>query len=64
MSRREGARVIEIFCHSPESWKELWEMDVFGEGKVKVEASFVEVNRGDFPGSDNLHMMVWTVTRL
>lgn len=26
-----------MFCHSPETWKELWDGQVFEKGTVKVE---------------------------
>ncbi len=55
-----------MFCHSPESWKELWEKEVFGEGKVKVEAFLTEVQRQDLPDMiiDKRYIMVWSATRL
>lgn len=28
----------KMFCHSPESWKELWDGQVFVKGTVKVTA--------------------------
>ncbi|THG92561.1 hypothetical protein EW026_g8377, partial [Hermanssonia centrifuga] len=66
LNLRGSARVVEMFCHSPESWKELWEKEVFGEGKVKVEAFLTEVQRQDLPDMiiDKRYIMVWSATRL
>lgn len=63
-----------MFCHSPESWRELWE-DVFGrdeEGKVrvKVEARLEEVVRDEYKREVEemrdlrFYFMEWCVTRL
>lgn len=63
-----------MFCHSPESWRELWE-DVFGrdeEGKVrvKVEARLEEVVRDEYKREVEemrdlrFYFMDWCVTRL
>ncbi|KAJ4472960.1 hypothetical protein J3R30DRAFT_3659345 [Lentinula aciculospora] len=44
----------EIFCHSPDSWKRLW------EGKLAVTVFF-----DMYPGNrDPFHVMEWSVTRL
>jgi len=69
----------QMFCHSPESWKELWDEEVFKKGKVKVEvvlraaqdifqmegSKWVEAaQRAELPGTTNYQMLVWSVTRL
>ncbi|KAG6861459.1 hypothetical protein C0995_016550 [Termitomyces sp. Mi166 len=36
-----------MFCHSPESWKELWDGQVFKKGTVKVEAGLHQIERDD-----------------
>ncbi|PIL22771.1 hypothetical protein GSI_15465 [Ganoderma sinense ZZ0214-1] len=36
--RRGNASTIQLFGHSPESWKELWDGQVFEKGTVKVDA--------------------------
>ncbi|KAG6842897.1 hypothetical protein H0H93_003005, partial [Arthromyces matolae] len=36
-----------MFCHSPESWKALWDGPVFKKGTVKVEAVLHQVIRKD-----------------
>ena len=35
-NRRTGG---PLFCHSPDSWKELWNGGIFKKGTVKVEAT-------------------------
>ncbi|KAL0954792.1 hypothetical protein HGRIS_003740 [Hohenbuehelia grisea] len=36
-------RAHRMFCHSPETWCELWDGQVFRKGTVKVEAKLVHV---------------------
>ncbi|KXN88490.1 hypothetical protein AN958_07156 [Leucoagaricus sp. SymC.cos] len=54
-----------MFCHSPETWIELWECQVFKPGSVKVEAKLVERAPpvGGGPRLINI-WLVWSVTRL
>ncbi|OCH88597.1 hypothetical protein OBBRIDRAFT_795067 [Obba rivulosa] len=57
-----------MFCHSPETWKELWDGQVFPKGSVEVEAYLVErpaldVNPNAAEDAHFYHL-VWTVTRL
>ena len=56
------------FCHSPESWNELWDGLVFEKGVVKVQAKLVEMGKKylevDGPQSTSFTMLVWSVTRL
>ncbi|EMD41568.1 hypothetical protein CERSUDRAFT_110117 [Gelatoporia subvermispora B] len=57
-----------MFCHSPESWKELWDGQVFPKGTVEVDAFLVERPRADVnPNAAEdarFYHMVWSVTRL
>lgn len=59
----------KMFCHSPDSWKELWE-GIFGKGKVEVKARLrKEVGGveffGTYPGNkEQYHVMEWSITRL
>ncbi|THH05627.1 hypothetical protein EW146_g9853 [Bondarzewia mesenterica] len=46
--RNSAVKKYPMFCHSPESWKKLWEEDVFEKGTFKVEAKLREVERTDF----------------
>ncbi|KAI0275321.1 hypothetical protein BC834DRAFT_852251 [Gloeopeniophorella convolvens] len=59
----------QVFCHSPESWSELWNGQVFEQGTVKVEVTLVQVERRILPeGVDDevgfQELMIWSVTRL
>ena len=62
----EGTRMN---CHSPESWVEMWDGEVFEKGTVRVEATLKEVQREDLrhvpnaPGT-KFYLLVWSVTRL
>lgn len=54
---------LTMFCHSPESWTELWDGQVFKKGTVKVEAKLVEhaaLGRGKVA----FYVLQWCVTRL
>ena len=61
-----SSHVRIMFCHSPESWADMWENEIFEKGQVKVEASLIEHKREDVvvkPGY-KLWLLVWSVTRL
>ncbi|KAF5355072.1 hypothetical protein D9756_005754 [Leucocoprinus leucothites] len=57
-----------MFCHSPESWRELWE-DIFGKGNVEVRARIRKEEGGldfygMFPGNkEQYHVLEWSVER-
>ncbi|KXN85578.1 hypothetical protein AN958_11145 [Leucoagaricus sp. SymC.cos] len=54
-----------MFCHSPESWSDLWDGQVFEKGAVKVEAKLVErVRRPSDPPGIIFHWLSWSVIRL
>lgn len=61
---RLNSRGRTMFCHSAESWAEMWEMEVFGKGTVKVEAVLEESEREDLGAGVRLHHLLWSVTRL
>ncbi|TFK40030.1 hypothetical protein BDQ12DRAFT_711486 [Crucibulum laeve] len=72
---KKGLRVIAIgeevkmFCHSPESWKELWDGQVFRKGSVRVETRLEKVSRKDLnhlseAGMGEFYDMFWAVIRL
>lgn len=55
------------FCHSPESWAELWS-DVFGSANVKVDVRLVEIDEelvkkvwGNVD-KGRVWRMIWSVT--
>jgi hypothetical protein len=49
-----------MFCHSPDSWRELWE-GMFPQGSIKVGVEFAE--RASDDGEDK-GRMTWSVTRI
>ncbi|KIJ16048.1 hypothetical protein PAXINDRAFT_113810 [Paxillus involutus ATCC 200175] len=51
---------MELFCHSPQSWTEMWDGVVFPKGSVEVGAHLEEV---DIRGYKFLSMR-WSVKRL
>lgn len=51
---------LTMFCHSPESWTELWDGGVFEKGKVTVDARIVPLQIGE----RTRHVLQWSVTRL
>lgn len=57
-----GNRTLSIFCHSPESWKTLWDGGVFPEGTVNVDAFLKEIEVDGFNGKG--YFLVWCVTVL
>jgi len=50
----------QIFCHSSNSWNELWDGEIFEKGTVKVETEVFPVDRG----GEIAHWMKWSITRL
>ena len=60
---------IKGFCHSPESWKQMWE-DVFGadgNDRVKVETELISVvwkSVADYSENEKAWLLKWSVTRL
>ncbi|KAF8273975.1 hypothetical protein EI94DRAFT_1696288 [Lactarius quietus] len=56
------------FCHTTQSWSELWDGEVFPKGTVRVLAFVTEVPKDEvakmFPEAKSLHMLTWSVTRL
>lgn len=59
----------KMFCHSPDSWKELWE-GIFGKGQVEVSAQLKPEPGGldyfgTFPGNKEQYcIMEWSIIRL
>ncbi|RPD81612.1 hypothetical protein L226DRAFT_474830 [Lentinus tigrinus ALCF2SS1-7] len=68
-SSRTNSHGMTMFCHSPESWTELWDGQIFKKGTVKVEAFLLEIKRKDLEPTDptpeaRFYLMVWSITRL
>ncbi|KAI0932443.1 hypothetical protein AcV5_004332 [Taiwanofungus camphoratus] len=58
---------LKMFVHSPESWVEMWDGQVFKKGTVKVDASLREggkVQLQRFEVDTKLWWLDWSVTRL
>ena len=69
-----------MFCHSPESWRELWDGQVFEKGKVKVDVVLKQAKdlvqaedskewidkaqKPDVLDTGNYQVLIWSVTRL
>ncbi|KAG6861458.1 hypothetical protein C0995_016549 [Termitomyces sp. Mi166 len=53
-----------LFSHSPESWRDLWDGQVFEKGTVKVEAYLKQVEKPDMKSTEPFYLLVWSVTRL
>ena len=57
-----------MWCHSPESWTELWDGLVFEKGVVEVQTKLYHAERKGFdpdaPQNSTLTYLVWLVTRL
>ncbi|KDQ24625.1 hypothetical protein PLEOSDRAFT_1113876 [Pleurotus ostreatus PC15] len=62
-----GGSTRRMFCHDPDTWKELWDGGIFKKGTVKVETKLVEYKRDDFVEDikdDKFFILTWSVTRL
>jgi len=61
---------VERFCHSPESWMQMWVedgKDEDGNDRVKVETeltSTVRVSLEDKSEDEKFGLLKWSVTRL
>jgi hypothetical protein len=55
---------MRMFCHSPESWIDMWENQVFEKGTVKVEASLSLVHKTKYGTPTEIYFMIWSVTRV
>jgi hypothetical protein len=58
-----------LFCHGPESWKALWDGQVFKKGSVRVDVGVKLVKRSRvqlFNENKNtkFYLLTWSVTRL
>lgn len=71
--RKDGVRKWNMFCHSPESWRDMWfevfsSADTKGEDKVRVEAKLVPTPIEDAwetaVDGGNRWDMYWSVTRI
>lgn len=62
----------KMFCHSPESWVQMWEEQIFQKGQVKASASLVEMSMAAerlgvtdlVGGGAKFYGLAWSVERL
>ncbi|KAI6039677.1 hypothetical protein EDC04DRAFT_3112127 [Pisolithus marmoratus] len=54
-----GSSEYTVFCHSPQSWTELWDGTVFEKGEVEVK-----INVWEFSVHQSVDVMAWSVKRL
>lgn len=47
----------KMFCHSSQTWKDLWDGQIFTRGSVQVEATISEPHPGFL-------LLIWSVKRL
>ena len=57
--RSLGGTEFSLFCHSPESWAELWDGKLFRKGTVRVDARL-----WDHAATVEFQILQWSVTRL
>jgi len=50
----------EMFCHSPETWQELWDGQVFVKGSVQVDVELRKIKRLE----EEVELLIWSVRRL
>ncbi|KAK0496148.1 hypothetical protein EDD18DRAFT_232865 [Armillaria luteobubalina] len=56
-----------MFCHSPESWRALWDGEIFPKGSVRVDALLHDRDRYGLNSVDSVTktlLLVWCVTLL
>ncbi|KAK0435186.1 hypothetical protein EV421DRAFT_1837199 [Armillaria borealis] len=64
-----SGRRRNMFCHSPESWRSLWDGEIFPKGSVRVDA-FLHASERDHNRLDTVdpsiktYHLVWCVTLL
>ena len=54
------------FCHSPGSWKDLWEGQVFEKGEIRVDTQAVEAiyKKHEKVEAEEAYWLYWSITRL
>ena len=66
--QRYGA-LSRMFCHSPESWTEMWEEQIFEKGQVKVNTVLRKMDMATEKFErvgpiEEFYFLVWSVERL
>ncbi|KAG6826219.1 hypothetical protein H0H93_016688, partial [Arthromyces matolae] len=49
-----------LFCHSPETWRDLWDGQIFEKGTVRVEVYLKEVERPDVKLFEPFYFLIWS----
>jgi len=63
---------IKMFCHSPESWTQMWEEQIFEKGQVKVNTTLTDMTavlkkaETEVPSVEGakFYLLDWSVERL
>ncbi|KAI0322178.1 hypothetical protein OF83DRAFT_20012 [Amylostereum chailletii] len=59
-----------VFCHGIDSWRELWDGEIFQKGSVRVESRLEDADKSDvkkafgLPDETKFWWLTWKVTRL
>jgi len=61
---RINSRGQNAFAHSPTSWEELWNGQVFKKGTVQVKTELTKVTMRDLSSSVERDLLAWSVVRL
>jgi hypothetical protein len=61
----ENSRGRQMFCHSPASWTNLWDGQVFEKGLVKVQTYLLQIpfNIEESPAQYDT-LLIWSLVRL
>ncbi|KAK0453988.1 uncharacterized protein EV420DRAFT_1645209 [Desarmillaria tabescens] len=60
-----SGRRSPMFCHSPESWKSLWDGEIYPKGTVRVDAFLHEHDHPEMIDSGaKSYLLVWCITVL
>ena len=70
-SERQGI-LSTMFCHSPESWTQMWEEQIFEKGQVKVNTDLEEISMATgrlgkavpVEAGTKFYFLSWSVERL
>lgn len=57
---------FQMFCHSPESWRDLWENQVFEKGDVRVDTRLIVLSYKTDEQAEavDAYWLSWSITRL
>ncbi|PFH52913.1 hypothetical protein AMATHDRAFT_1651 [Amanita thiersii Skay4041] len=56
---------VSMFCHSPDSWRDVWNGQVFAKDTIHVEAGLKEIDRDiGFGVEEEVWILYWSIKRL